>query len=473
MSSSYNRFGRRTGRQNEEPRFEPQLSFGPKRPAARDPQPTPPPSRNPQQGLRVEREDAREFGISFDDDLERDDDFDPRTRREKALEQRVPEAERPLYHHLFDEQENSRRGFGWLAAFASVAVIAVGAGYAWNNFMSRPAPANLYERPGLTARGNTGYMTPQQPTSNTDIGANIVSPPETPAATPPAASPPAAHDQPPTKDIAAAPEPKIVPAEPPPPPKKTISEAAANPGNLGPPAMPASPPAPAAVKEQPAAAPAPTVTPPPPKRETVKAETPKRETPRKEASIAPPRPAPVEAPRKEASIAPRRPAPAPVPQEVAPEDVAPPVTEPAAAPAVSAPPRRIRPQATGQPPAFTRNAPDAAYAPPLPQQPVRQQVQPANLGPPPGAPDTVTVDGVNYVNGQEPRALGTLGGSPQVLSSDGGMPSFAPPTPLQPMAPPAYTPRPYMPTEHEGGAPLPNDVIILPNGQMALPGGRP
>ena len=117
MSSSNNRFGRRTGRQSDEPRFEPVLSFNPKRPAARAAQsgPAPTPERKLQTGLRVEREDAREFGISFgeDDGNERQDDFDPRTRREKALEQRVPEGERPLYHHLFDEQENRRRGVGW------------------------------------------------------------------------------------------------------------------------------------------------------------------------------------------------------------------------------------------------------------------------------------------------------------------------------------------------------------------------
>jgi hypothetical protein len=44
---------------------------------------------------------------------------------------------------------------------------------------------------------------------------------------------------------------------------------------------------------------------------------------------------------------------------------------------------------------------------------------------------------------------------------------MAPPAP-----PPAYAPRPYTPTDHEGGAPLPNDVIILPSGQMAVPNGR-
>ena len=452
MSSSNNRFGRRTGRQSDEPpRFEPSLSFDPKRPGAPGAQPGPAPAANrkPQAGLRVDREDAREFGISFDDDIERDDDFDPRTRREKALEQRVPEAERPLYHHLFDEQDNRRRGFGWIAAFASVAVVAVGAAYAWNNFMSRPVPANLFERPGLASRGNSGYTTPQQPTGNADSGADIGS---TPA--PLAATPPATPDQPLTKDVAAAPEPKSVPSEPPPPPKKTISEAAANPGSFGPAANPA-PPAPPAAKQQPAAAaPAPVVVAPPPKREAVKTDPPKRESPRKEASITPPRRAP-----------------APVPRDIAPEDVAPPaITEPTAAPAVTPAPRRNRPQAIGQPQPLARDAPAAAYASPQQQRPARQAQQPDNFGPPPIAPDSVTVDGVNYVNGQEPRALGTLGGSPQAASSDAGMPAYAPAMPPPP--PPAYTSRPYTPTEHDGGAPLPNDVIILPSGQMALPNNR-
>ena len=456
MSSSHNRFGRRTDRQNEEPRFEPQLSFNPKRPGARAGQAGPAPTANsrPQAGLHVDREDAREFGISFgedDDGVERHDDFNPRTRREKALEQRVPEAERPLYHHLFDEQENRRRGIGWIAAFASVAVVGIGAALAWNNFMSRPAPSNLYERPGLAARGNSGYMTPQQPTSNTDISANIVAPPAPPDAAPPIATPPAATDQQATKDVAATPVPKSVPSEPPPPPKKTISEAAANPGSLGPAANPA--PAPPAAKEQPAVAPAPMVT-PPPKREAAKLDTPKRETPRKEASAAP-----------------RRPIAAPPPQEVAPEDIAPPpLTEPAAAPAVTPPPRRNRPPATGQPQPLTRDAPAAAYAPPPQQRPARQPPQPDNFGPP-GTPDTVTIDGVNYVSGQEPRSLGTLAGSPQAVSSNASIAPYAPAMPPQQMAPPAYAPRPYIPTDHEGGAPLPNDVIILPNGQMALPGG--
>jgi len=155
-----------------------------------------------------------------------------------------------------------------------------------------------------------------------------------------------------------------------------------------------------------------------------------------------------------------------VPQDIAPQDTAPPaVTERAAAPAVTPPPRRNRTQAAGQPQPLTRNGP-AAYAPPQ-NQPARRYQKPDNDGLPPATSDTVTVDGVNYVNGQEPRALGTLAGQPQPLSSDTGAPPFAPA--MVPPPPPAYTTRPYIPTDHAGGAPLPNDVIILPSGQMALP----
>lgn len=469
MSSSNNRFGRRTDRQGEEPRFEPVLSFNPKRPGTRATQGEPAPTVNPkpQAGPRVDREDAEEFGISFGDERrnERDDDFDPRTRREKALEQRDTASEQMLYHHLFDEQENRRRGFGWMVALGSVAVVAIGVAFAWNNFMSRPAPANLYDRPDVASRGNnTGYTTPQQPATDTGTGADIGSTPSPLAATPPAVTPPpAAGDQPPTQDIAVAPPPKSVPTEAPLPPKKSISEAAANPGNLGAATNPAptpdtapSPPsaAPPAAK-QPATAPAQIATPAPalvtpsPKRETARSDTPKPETPRKEASLTPPRPALAPTMR---------------------QDAAPPaVTEPAAAPAVTPPPRRQRPQATSQPQALTRNAP-ADYAPPS-QPPSRlQPQQPDNGGPPAGTQDTVTVDGVTYVNGQEPHSLGTLGASTQDASTDAPMapsePAMAPPPP-----PPAS--RPYIPTDHAGGAPLPNEVIILPSGQMAVPNGRP
>jgi len=463
MSSSNNRFGRRTARQNDELRAEPVLSFNPKRPGARDARPSPGPAaaRKPQTGLRVDREDAEEFGYGRDTSfergtgprVERDDDFDPRARREKALDTRVPEGERPLYHHLFDEQENRRRGFGWIAALASVAVVAVGAAYAWHNFMARPAPAGLLQPPGFTMRNNgTGYTTPPQPANNADNGADTNAAPA-----PLVAAPPVAPDQQPTRDVAATPAPKSVPYEAPPPPKKTISEAAANPGSLGPPvANPATTPAPApasappVAKKQPAAAPAPILT-PPAKHDAAKPEA-KRETPRKEAAITPPKPAPA-------------------PQEAAPPAVTLPTAAPEPLPRPRPRPSQPQmdvPQATGQPQQLNRDAP-ANFAPPQPQFPApQQQRQPANAAPAPTGPDTVTIDGVTYVNGQQPHALGTIGAPPQ--ASDAPMPPGVPALPQSP--PPGYSTRSYAPADRDGGAPLPNDVIILPNGQMAVPNGR-
>ena len=504
MSSSNNRFGRRTGGQKDDLRAEPVLSFNPKRPATRKAQNEAGPSvgdgpsvdRTPSGAPRVDRADAEEFGAHFGHDAKRDpipsfmrgseagpridredaeefgierhdEDFDPRhTPREKAMEPRVPASERPLYHPLFDEKEQRGRGFGWIAALGSIAVVAIGAAYVWHNFMARPAPGNLLDPPGFASRGgNTGYTTPAQPTTNTDNAQDNAQDSGS-APSPLASTPPAATDPQPTRDVATAPQPKDVPYEPPPPPKKTISEAAASPGNLGAPVTP--PPA----ATQPAVAPAPALT-PPPKRDAAKADTPKRDVPRKEAAITPPKPAP-----------------APAPQDTAPQDTPPAVTQPAAAPAVSAPPRVRQPQATGQPQQLNRNAP-AAYPPP--QQPsTEQQPQPNfatrspppvnaapnnagqnnlgqnNAGPQPGAPDTVTVDGVTYVNGQEPRSLGTLGAQPQAASNDGTMPPGIPAPPVQ-SAPPGYSTRYYAPADRDGGAPLPNDVIILPNGQMAVP----
>jgi hypothetical protein len=509
MSSSNNRFGRRTGEQSNDSRAEPVFSFtwkppsprgkqaGEQPPAAqtppkapkvdradavefgarsgRDAQRDPIPSfmRGSEPGPRVEREDAEEFGMSGDRDsgprIDRhDDDFDPRRGpRDKGMDPRVPATDRPLYHHLFDEEEKRGHGFGWAAALGSVVIIAVGAAYAWQNFMSRPTPGSLLDPQSYSARGrNTGYTTP---TNNADNA------PDSGATPSPLAAMPAAPDQTPTRDVEATPQPKSAPAEPPPPPKKSISEAAANPGNLGPPVTP-----PPEAATQPVVAPAPVLT-PPPKRDAAKADTPKREAPRKEAAITPPKPVP-----------------APVPQDAAPQDVAPPVVaQPAAAPAVSAPPPRPRPpQATGQPQQLNRSAP-AAYPPPqqqqqqqAPQQQQQQQQQPNfatrspppvnapistgpnntgqnNAAPQPGSPDTVTVDGVTYVSGQEPRALGTLSGQPQAANSDAPMSPVAPALPAQ--SPPNSSTRYYAPSDHDGGAPLPNDVIILPNGQLAVP----
>jgi len=88
---------------------------------------------------------------------------------------------------------------------------------------------------------------------------------------------------------------------------------------------------------------------------------------------------------------------------------------------------------------------------------------PADLGPPPNAPDTVTVDGTSFVNGQEPRALGTVGTAPPQSASMNAPPPSAS----------AYAMRPYTAVDRNGGAPLPNDVVILPNGQMTVPANQP
>ncbi|HEX4192925.1 MAG TPA: hypothetical protein VHY80_07495 [Stellaceae bacterium] len=518
MSSSNNRFGRRTGGQSDNLRSEPSLSFNPQRPGARDGQSgaVPPVTRTPPSAPRADRADAAGFGARSGRDAKRDpipsfmrgpasgqgsgpelragredaeelgierhdEDFDPRRApREKAMEPQIPAAERPLYHHLFDDEEKRGHGFGWAAALGSVVILIVGGAYAWHNFMARPAPGNLFEPPGVASRGpDTGYTTPTQPTNNGHSGLDSASTGATPAPLAPApltSTPP--DTTPPTRDVAVAPQPKDVPAAPPAPPKKTIAEAAANPGNLGPPVTP--PPSAA----QPAIAPAPVVTPPAPTHET-----PKREAPRREAAITPPKPVP-----------------APAQHDTQPQDVPPSaVTQPAAAPAVSAPPpRRHEPQATRQPQQLNRNAPAAYPPPPQPQQQPQQQqpnfatrspppanfapdnsgqnnagpnygapnnagpnyAGPANAAPQPG-PDTVTVDGVTYVNGQEPHALGTLGNQPQA-ASDAPMPPGVPYLPAQ--SPPST--RYYAPADRDGGAPLPNDVIILPNGQMAVPNGQ-
>ena len=126
-------------------------------------------------------------------------------------------------------------------------------------------------------------------------------------------------------------------------------------------------------------------------------------------------------------------------------------------------PQQLAPQE--HPPSVATRSPPPAYAAP-------NAAAPADAGAPPHGPNTVTVDGVTYVDGEQPHALGTLNGSPD--GSNVAMPASAAPTPLQPASPasPAYSPRPYTPVDRDGGAPLPNDVIILPNGQLAVPNGR-
>jgi hypothetical protein len=82
-------------------------------------------------------------------------------------------------------------------------------------------------------------------------------------------------------------------------------------------------------------------------------------------------------------------------------------------------------------------------------------------------PNTVTVDGVTYVNGQQPHALGTLSSSEPPAASDG---AAAPPLPTIDV-PSASRAVPYTPPA-DASTPLPNDVVIGPNGQMTVPAGQ-
>ncbi|HVA14359.1 MAG TPA: hypothetical protein VNF99_13995 [Stellaceae bacterium] len=196
---------------------------------------------------------------------------------------------------------------------------------------------------------------------------------------------------------------------------------------------------------------------------------------------------PERAPAKPAMLKPAAPKPA-APRKEAALDLAPPQAlplQPALPPtaATAVPPLSGRP-ATGMPLPLTSAAapaerdlsslsqPSAAAPvlhrpPPAPQPPV--DATPAN------PPNTVTVDGVTYVEGQQPRTLGTLSDAPPPATAD----ATPAPTPASASVPaampsvPAYTGTPYTPPSDAGNqsAPLPNDVIILPNGQMTVPSG--
>jgi hypothetical protein len=506
MSEADRRFGRRTGR-DAEARTEPVFSFGPKRPAREDIGPPRPAARRPiakpQGQPPIDRDNAEELGAApgrqqqTGPRAERDRDrprATPRARRgeddegqvepalhrtEKAMEPRIPDPERPLYHHLFDDLDRRHRGIGWATALASVAVVAIGAVYAWQSFMSRPVPPNLFEPRGLPSTASLTNDTKQLLTTPPFVSPNPASQnPLSQNPAPPAGTPdsqgraPQAIEQA-TQDVSSRPEPKSIPSEPPPPPRKTISEAAGDPSGMTPakndgaasappaapapaaPAKTASNPPPAVTTDATPVAPPPpaaktpaadvaTAVPPPPKHESAK-----REEQRKEAAIDVPKP--------------REPAPAPA-------QAAPAVNQRAAAPAVAPPARYAGAPANARPQSLNRSAPAAqprAPQTPPPQEPpsyaTRQPPPSPDAGPPPNASDTVTIDGLTYVSGQEPHALGTLGGPPQA-AAEPAMPPATPP------ARPVYA-RPYTPVDREGGAPLPNDVIMLPNGQLAVPNG--
>lgn len=138
------------------------------------------------------------------------------------------------------------------------------------------------------------------------------------------------------------------------------------------------------------------------------------------------------------------------------------------------------PQVTQQQPdaQATEQQPDAEALPGMPAPAggvsARPPPQPAR------APETVSVDGLNYVAGEQPQSLGTLGEAPATDAPTPLMPQqaaqSAPQSSYAPAPQSGYAPgpnpglRPYQP--QWSGAPLPNDLVILPNGQMMVPANQ-
>jgi hypothetical protein len=89
------------------------------------------------------------------------------------------------------------------------------------------------------------------------------------------------------------------------------------------------------------------------------------------------------------------------------------------------------------------------------------------------SPQTVTIDGLTYVDGMQPRSLGTLPVSPQQGGIDA--PYAAAPQNLAPQPVSAAPGTSYVPLTdaRDSGTrramPLPRGVIMLPNGQMMVP----
>lgn len=122
--------------------------------------------------------------------------------------------------------------------------------------------------------------------------------------------------------------------------------------------------------------------------------------------------------------------------------------------------------------------PQAAPAPtPAPQPAAVETSAPGPLAPVPTAADnaapplganSITVNGLTYIEGQQPHALGTLTtATPAAAASSAPVP-LAPP---QHAAAPAPQTAPYAPPS-DSSAPMANDVIVAPNGQMSVPTGH-
>lgn len=423
MSRSNDRFGRRAA-QDDKARAEPRLSFTP-RGENRDTEPAL--GRKPTKPARPRFEDSQP---------------------------QVADADRPLYLYIPPDEKRGHAAFGWIT-LAVLAVIAAGGGYAWHVYTAPPAldsgvaPETGYTTPPSADQGTPPDLAPGQPLSTAGQAAR------SPASAPPAnPSPPA----PATQAIATPPTPKSLPSEPPPPPRKTISEAASEAAG-----RPPAPPPERAAHDLATAVPAPA------KHEAAKTAPVHPSTERKDASLELPKP----------HVAPAAP-PAPATATPAPVANLPP---PVAAPSTPYVPQSFSgPAATGAPLPLSGSstpAPQTSLAAPVlhppPQAPASSATAAtAATAPTPdatqgGGPNTVTIDGVTYINGEQPHALGTL--SSPTPPSDANVPPLpdvsVPATP-QPLSAMPYTP----PANSNSAAPLPNDVIIQPNGQMTVPSGQ-
>jgi hypothetical protein len=413
------------------------------------------------------------------------DGRDTRGRGMRDTPSLMGDADRPLYMEHEAASERSSRAWVGIAAFALIAALS---GYGWHLYTT---PATVEPFPVQSPTRDLAATPPAPDTS----APNTTTPSNQATAQPAITQPPAASPPPPAPAQSLATVGQIA----------TPSDAAAN------------------ATHDPANTPfringpgtAPPAKPDAPKADTARTDTP---APRKEAAldIAPPKPpkAVPNATQTPPSLPPvKLTPPAPV-ALTPPAPPSPPTPEPALAttvprPPVSSPmtaepptngPVSNGPVATGRPLPLNRaslpadrditapvlrppNAPSlnppATNDAPAQQAPAAAMLapNPTPLAPPPSnapnsnapnanAPNTVTVDGVTYVSGQEPHALGTLS-STQPPANDGSTPPPAAPAPT----PQPYAAAPYAPLS-DTGAPLPNDVIIAPNGQISVPSGQ-
>ena len=401
-------------------------------------------------------------------------DMRGRTKNEKL----TADADRPLYLSRDASEERSSR------AWIGIAVLAVAAGLGFYGWRLYTAPVTVEPMPVASTPSNT----PADASSSATPSLAATPPADTtnPGA-PPSVTPPPAQALSSVGQVATPNAADNAAATPP----------ATQPFSINSPATAASAPPP-----KPAS--------PPVKAAEAKPDTSDTAPPRKEASldIAPPKPpralpdtdkglAPIKlSPPKPAMLTPP-PSAMPQPAQSQPDLTQPDLAEPALpTPAPSVATATTAPRsfdngsaATGRPLPLSRTSLPAdntapALRPPSAMTPPANDNAPAAQAPslagpaslpamaaPPAAdqPNTVTVDGVTYVNGQQPHALGTLSSSEPPAASDA---SGATPAPLPTIDVPSSSRAvPYTPPS-DASTPLPNDIVIAPNGQMSVPAGQ-